>query len=80
MSEKLHEQSKYKLPLTPQEQIDLLGELMSARARIKTLEASIATITIVVQDVMADLKMMEAREKERLESHFILEQNKKTTL
>jgi hypothetical protein len=61
---------KNKLPLTHDEQIELLGELMSARARIKRLEECISTLTEVVQDVMAELNEMHAVERKRLDKHL----------
>jgi uncharacterized protein (UPF0335 family) len=60
----------YKLPLTHDEQIELLGELMSARARIKRLEECVQTLTEVVQDVMMELKEMHAVERKRLDKHL----------
>jgi len=72
------DEPKYKLPLTHEQQIDLLGELMSARARIKMLKASIAMITNVVQDVMEELRVMQERERNRLDSRLILSRHDKT--
>jgi hypothetical protein len=55
---------QYKTPLTLDEQYELLGELWSARVRIKRLEAGRVELTKLIQELLKETKKKKYYERE----------------
>lgn len=55
---------QYKTPLTLDEQYELLGELWSARVRIKRLEAGRVEMTRLIQELLEETKKKKYYERE----------------
>jgi len=60
---KIQPEIKYKTPLTLDEQFELLGELMSAQAKIKRLEEGRERFTKLIQELMREIKQKDKRWK-----------------